>query len=213
MRLIPLAIVATATAVLSSVPASAAWTEYKYEDLGIVKEFPGEPKRETIEFKTPIVGTVQATVLSYTEDNVDFRMTVADTRNKPELGGTIMGECVFMAEDAGEPVAEMTARVEPGARAVYGRMISVNLKDNKGRALTACFHTKGRLYKIEAVVRPEHGEPNSSLAVRFVNSLSFNMAGEGPAEGAAPAAGGGRAGGGGRGGARGGAAAGGGGGE
>jgi hypothetical protein len=204
MRLIPLAIAAAATAVLSTVPASAAWKEFKYEDLGVVKEFPGDPKIEKTEYKTPIVGTVPATVLTVTDDNIVYRMMVADTQSKPELGGTIMGECVFMAEDAGEPVAEMTARVEPGARAVYGRMISVNLKDNKGRALTACFHTKGRLYKIEAIVLPEHGEPNSSQAIRFVNSLSFNMKGEGPAEAAeggaaAPAAGGGRAGGGARG--------------
>jgi hypothetical protein len=179
MRLVPLATAAAVAAACLSAPASAAaWKEHKYEDLEIVKEWPGEPKVEKTEYKTPIVGTAPATVMSYTEDNVVYKMTVVDARNKPELGGTIMGECVFMAEDAGEPIAEMTARVEPGAKAVYGRIITVNLADNKGRAMTACFHTKGRLYRIEATVLPEHGEPNSSLAIRFINSLSFNMAGE-----------------------------------
>ena len=177
MRLVPLAIAAAAAAMFVAAPASAAqWKEVKHEDMELKKEWPGEPKVETIEYKTPIVGTVPAKLLTYSEDNIVYRMMVADTRNKPELGGTILGECVFMAEDAGEPIAEMTARVEPGARAVYGRIITVNLADNKGRAMTACFHTKGRLYKIEAVVLPEHGNPNSSQAIRFVISLSFNMA-------------------------------------
>jgi hypothetical protein len=69
----------------------------------------------------------------------------------------------------------MTNRVEPGARAVYGRLVSVNLRNNAGRRQTACLYTKGKLYKIEATVHPEHGQPNSSQAIRFTNSIRFNI--------------------------------------
>lgn len=177
MRFLAIAIMAAAVAVVSS-PAAAAWTEVVHEDLGLRKEWPGEPARATVEFKTPVAGTAMAQELTYEADNIVYRMTVVPLANKLEASASIFGECIFMAEDAGIPVAEMTARVEPGARAVYGRIISVDLRDNKGRAMTACFFTKGNLYKLEAIVKPEHGEPNSSLAIRFINSLSFNMAGE-----------------------------------
>ena len=102
-------------------------------------------------------------------------MTVVDLPGKQEVGAAIMGECTHFAEQEGEALANMTTRVEPGARAVYGRLVSVNLRNNQGRRQTACYYTKGKLYKIEATVRPEHGQPNSSQAIRFTNSMSFNI--------------------------------------
>ena len=178
MRFISTAIAAAAALVVTTMSASAAWKEHKFEDLGIVKEFPGDPKRETIEFKTPVAGTAKATRLTITDDNIDYALTVVPLQNKLDVSASIMGECVFMAEDEGEPLANMTTRIEPGARAVYGRLVSVDLTDNKGRRQTACLFTKGNLYVVQATVRPEHGQLNSSQAIRFTNSMSFNMAGE-----------------------------------
>ena len=167
-----LALVASADSVMA-----AAWEEYRYEadDLAMLKEWPGEPTRQTIEYSTPVIGTASAEQMSYEEDNIIFRMTVIMLPDRGDVGASIFGECVAMAEAEGMPVANMTARVEPGARAVYGRLVSVNLSDNGGRTQTACFFTKGKLYKIEAIILPEHGQPNSSLAIRFTNSLSFNI--------------------------------------
>jgi hypothetical protein len=185
MRLVTLTLAALTAVVAAAGPAAAAWKEHEFKDLGIAKEFPGDPKREAIEFKTPVAGTAKATLLSITEENVAYRLTVVELQNKVEVGASIMGECVHMAEAEGEPLANMTTRIEPGAAAVYGRLVSVNLKDNKGRRQTACFYTKGRLYKIDATVLPENGQPNSSQAIRFTNSMRFNLDhkyGEGEAE-------------------------------
>lgn len=181
MRLMAIAVAAiiSALAVLvSSGPVMAAsWEEHRYEadDLAMLKEWPGEPTRQTIEYATPVIGTASAEQLVYEEDNIVFRMTVVMLPGMTDIGASILGECVAMAEAEGAPVANMTTRVEPGERANYGRLISVNLNDDGGRAQTACFFTKEKLYKIEAIILPEHGQPNSSLAIRFTNSLSFNI--------------------------------------
>jgi hypothetical protein len=188
MRLAFLAVAALAAVMVGTAPASAAWKEHEYKDLGIAKEFPGDPVRSEVEYKTPVAGTAKATVLAMKDDNIEYKLIVVPLQNKVDVGASIFGECIFMAEDEGTPLANMTTRIEPGARAVYGRLISVDLKDNKGRKQTACFYTKGNLYKIEATVLPEHGQPNSSQAIRFTNSMRFNLdqkygEGEGGGEG------------------------------
>jgi hypothetical protein len=160
---------------MGAAPAEAAWMEHVLRDLGIAKEFPNDPKRESGTYSAPVAGTASATVLSVSEDNVDYKMTVVPLPGKQEVGAAIMGECAHFAEQEGQPLANMTTRIEPGARAVYGRLVSVNLRNNQGRRQTACFYTKGNLYKIEATVRPEHGQPNSSQAIRFTNSMRFNI--------------------------------------
>ena len=177
MRLIAIAIAAAVVAASSGPVLAASWEEYRYEadDLAMLKEWPGEPVREMIEYSTPVIGTASAEQLVYQEDNIIYRMTVVMLPHLVEVGASVFGECVAMAEAEGTPLANMTARVEPGARAVYGRLVSVDLNDNGGRAQTACFFTKGKLYKIEAIILPEHGQPNSSQAIRFTNSLSFNI--------------------------------------
>ncbi len=181
MRLLAIAVAAIISALalgFSSSPSMAAsWEEHRYEadDLAMLKAWPGEPTRTTIEYATPVIGAASAEQLVYEEDNIIFRMTVVMLPDSGDVGASIFGECVAMAEAEGTPVANMTARVEPGARAVYGRLVSVNLADDGGRAQTACFFTKGKLYKIEAIILPEHGQPNSSMAIRFTNSLSFNI--------------------------------------
>jgi len=174
MRL-PLLAAGIAVAIVAGGPASAAWKIYNYPELGVFKEFPAEPKAEDITYKTPVSGEHKGKKFSVAEDDVDYAMTVVDMPDKIDTSASIMGECTYNAEVAGVSVSNMTARVEPGARAVYGRMQSTDIK-GKGRSLTACFFNKGRLYIIEALVRPNNQDfPNSPLAIRFVNSMSFQQ--------------------------------------
>jgi hypothetical protein len=174
-------------AIVAGGPASAAWKIYNYPELGVFKEFPADPKVEDITYKTPVSGEHKGKNFSVTEDDVQYSMTVVDMQDKVDTSASIMGECTYKAEVAGVSVSNMTARIEGGRNAVYGRMQSTDIgaptaesiakgesgKD-KGRALTACFFNKGRLYIIEALVMPNNQDfPNSPLAIRFVNSMSF----------------------------------------
>jgi hypothetical protein len=180
---------ACSLAVLLSVaagsPASAAWKEYQYADLGIAKEFPAEPKAALSTYKTQVAGTAPAHVFTVDQDGVTYSLIVVDLMDKADRGSSIQGECVAMAEDEGKPVANMQARVEFAADAVYGRIVSADLK-NGSRAMTECFYTKGRLYKIVATIAPANADyPNSSEAIRFINTLSFKFgADKAPAAGA-----------------------------
>ncbi len=175
MRLIAIAF--AAAAMLASAPAGAAeWAEYRYEDLGVIKEFPGEPTRTEGEYATPVVGTAATTEFYYEEDNIVFEMAVVELQDRVDISASILGECVANAEAEGTPLANMTNRVENGPDAVYGRLVSVALANEGGRRQTAClFNATGRLYVIRATVLPEHGQPNSSMVIRFTNSLSFNF--------------------------------------
>jgi hypothetical protein len=181
MRRLALAVACLA---VTAAPASAAWKEYKYADLGVAKEFPADPKVTDGEYKTQAAGTAPAKIFTVEQDNAIYRMTVADLRGKADQGASIMGECTFLAEDAGNPVQNMTARINR----VYGRLQSTDLPDGS-RAMTECLFTAGRLYKIEAIILPTNDDfPTSPQAIRFVNSVDFNMRGEGaprPAGGAA----------------------------
>jgi hypothetical protein len=168
---------ATMVAVLTAQPAAAQWKEYVYRDLVIAKEWPAEPTRTAGQYKTGVVGreAVPSVVLSTEVDNIVFRMEVV-TLDTPELvarSASITNECIFLAEEEGVTLANMTNRVEGGTNAVYGRLTSVDLFENKGRKQTTCLFNKGKLYVISAHVLPAHGEPNSSQVIRFTNSLRF----------------------------------------
>lgn len=175
MRLVAIAFLAAA--VLASGPAgAAAWEEYRFEDLGVIKEFPNEPTRTTGEYVTPVAGTAPTTEFYNEEDNIVFEMTVVELQDRVGIAASILGECVANAEAEGTPLANMTNRVQNGEDAIYGRLVSVNLANDAGRRQTAClFNATGRLYIIRATVLPEHGQPNSSMVIRFTNSLSFDF--------------------------------------
>lgn len=175
MRLIAIAM--AGAVMLAAGPVGAAeWAEYRYEDLGVIKEFPGEPTRTEGEYTTPVIGTAPTTEFYYEEDNIVFEMTVVELQDKVGISASILGECVANAEAEGTPLANMTNRVEGGEDAIYGRLVSVEVANNRGRRQTAClFNATGRLYIIRATVLPEHGQPNSSMVIRFTNSLSFNF--------------------------------------
>ena len=97
MRLVAIAI--AAAAMLVSGPAgAAAWEEYRYEDLGIAKEFPGEPVRTAGEYATPVIGTAPTSEFYYEEDNIVFEMIVVELQDKVGISASILGECVANAE-------------------------------------------------------------------------------------------------------------------
>nr|TFG52733.1 MAG: hypothetical protein E4H34_04615 [Hyphomicrobiales bacterium] len=167
---------------LFPVKARAAWEEYMYSDLGIAKEFPAEPTVGSGTYDTAVAGngSVPSAIYSVEQDNIVYRMTVADLR-APEYisrGANIYAECIFRAEQEGTVLAKMPQRVEDGVGyRVYGHLTSVDLFDNQGRKQTNCFVTKGRLFKIEAIVLAAHGLANTSQAIRFSTSLRFRIDG------------------------------------
>jgi hypothetical protein len=175
MRLTGIMLAAVA-AVAIAAPAQAAWKEYTFNDLGIRKDFPAEPKRTKGTYKTRIVDNAPADIATVEQEGVIYRLTVVDLRTRAEDGATILGECNFNSlTQAAKALGDYSTEIGLGPNGVFGRWTSVDMP-NKDRVMTACYFTKGRLYKIESVITTKHEfHPNSPEAFRFVNALDFNM--------------------------------------
>jgi hypothetical protein len=169
-------ILGAAAAVVICAPAQAAWKEYTFADLGIRKDFPAEPTRTKAMYKTRIVDNAPADIATAEREGVIYRLTVVDLRKRAQDGATIVGECNFNSLTQGaKALGDFSTEIGLGPDGVYGRWTSVDMP-NKDRIMTACYFTKGRLYKIESVITTKHEfHPDSPEAFRFVNALDFNM--------------------------------------
>ena len=163
---------------LSAGPAQAAsaWKEHAFPDLGIRKDFPNEPKRTKGTYKSPIVPETPADILTSDVDGVVYRMTVVPLKHQNDEGASIMGECSYISmTDATKVYADSPSNFGFGLKGVYGRWTSGD-RANGDRIVTACYFNNARLYKIEAVITRRHpSHPNSPMAMRFANSLDFNV--------------------------------------
>ncbi len=178
-------------ACLIAVPALAAeadWQEYIYEDLGVAKEFPLEPVRSTGVYAAPetsrdearIAGPGRPTVLLQTElDHVVYRMEVVDISDDLANSANIFSECAYLVEQAGITESNVHLGVGGGSGEIYGRLATVDLYQEKGRLLSACFFNTGNLYRIEAHILPEHGDLGSPDAFRFVSTVRFDWSEDG----------------------------------
>ena len=160
---------------VASVPAYAEWKEYAFADLGIEKDFPSEPKIEDGIYQSEILGDVPARIFTASEQGVKYKMTiVAIPKARMGASASVMGECNFDALLAGKKViSDLPAEKPLGKQTVYGRLASVTQPDDT-RSLTACYSTRGKLYRIQANFPASTPDvPNSPDALRFVNGFQF----------------------------------------
>ncbi len=172
--------------VLASSPASAAWQEYIYEDLGIAKAFPAEPVRTEGLYETPelardnlrVAGTDRAAIhLTAELDNIVYRMSVVDISDIIEESINVFGECILLAEQSGEVISNIHLGVglTGGRPTVFGRYLTIDPRRNGGRTRIACLVNNGKLYRTEAHVRPEHGTLDPPMVERFMTTQRFDL--------------------------------------
>jgi hypothetical protein len=173
-------------AILAGAPAvaqddhehEADWQEYVYARHGIAKEFPARPITNIDEYQTVVVGESLPSVVIFVElGDVTVQLTVVKFEKPEQLAkaANIMAECIFLAESDGIALANLPLHAEDGtAEGVHGRVVSVDLNFNLGVRQTACFFTKGRLYKIEGtMVHPV--QEDADLIARFVTTQRFDV--------------------------------------
>ena len=185
VRLAYFAILVAAVA-LVSLPASAAWQEYIYEDLGIAKAFPVEPERTEGIYETPefasdnlrVAGTNRAaTHLTAELDNIVYRMSVVDISDIIEESVNVFGECILLAEQSGQVISNIHLGVglTGGRPTIFGRLLTVDPVRNGGRTRTVCLVNNAKLYRTEAHVRPEHGTLDPAVVERFMTTQRFDL--------------------------------------
>lgn len=173
-----------AALMISAVPANAAWNYYACPSDNFATQFPSVPKMETTKFSMPRHGSaLSAHTYTATDDNIIYRVTVADYSDRVADGASILEEAIFQHTDAddhglrnGKIVGNDTARIEPVVRgATYGRRITMDMPNNGGRNLTTFYFRGGKLYEQSVTILPANGDYTTPNGSRFVESLLFNL--------------------------------------
>jgi len=179
MRLTALAVV---TLIAGTLPAHAAWKEYVYEDLGIAKYFPAEPKMDHGMWgqgiRLPLSKIVPDTTLTAEDSGVTYKVTVVDFSSRAAEGANIMGEAFSSLADKGTIVSQGFPRLDLGANSVYGLVLTVDEKAGN-RATSGVFFNKGKLYVVQAIVPKDSPARFDAGIGRFMETIRFHLQGYG----------------------------------
>jgi hypothetical protein len=168
-----LAVAAAALAMLAS-PADAAWTSYKFRDLGFGIDFPSPPKRGTGTYQGVVAGHVKTTEVTAVDGDTTYRVMIADFSDRLADGPNILEEAAYLLTREGRVIADSTARADSLARNTkYGRRIAVKTRAG-GMKITEVYMTGGRLMEFQGSIAPGGDLGNPDIA-RFHDSILYNM--------------------------------------
>jgi hypothetical protein len=154
-------------------PAQAAWKHYVFPELGFAIDFPTDTKTTKGQWKGGVARTVPTTVISAELDDVTYQAIVADFSDRAADTPSIVGEAAFILEREGTLIADTMARTEPGPNAVYGRRVTVTLKDG-GKKTSEVYATRGKLYLFITTIAAT-GDLGNPIAARFQDSIVFDL--------------------------------------
>jgi hypothetical protein len=170
MRLLALAIL---TLILGASPTSAApFVEYIYLDRGVAIQFPGRPQMTTGTHESVMVKGLTTTTYAVRDDNVDYRLTIVELGNRADAATSLLNEVAYFLMREGEVLFTDFPRVYQDAQSVYGLTLVVDRMDGS-RIRTSLYHTKGRLYRADAIVLPARGDKDMTTPSRFDQTIRF----------------------------------------
>jgi hypothetical protein len=161
------ALILTALVMCSPVKAQS-WQDFTYPDFGFALAFPGEPKVEDSNYTSIDGVSVPARVYSLVQDNIEYKMTVADFSHQTMKEDDVISQAIKTLGQAGEIKVDIPHRISR----VFGRQLSIANTDG-GHSSIAVFYYQKRLYQITGTVLPSHPDPSSGEAIRFQQSLQF----------------------------------------
>ena len=169
------ALMALALLVLTAMPnpALAVWNSYISHALGFSFRAPGEIGVEKGVYRAAVGGEREAIIYRSLDNNIEYRVSIVDFRDRAEEGSVLMEEAAFILQDDMHVLMNDFGRVDTGTDAVYGRRMTIDLPNEGGRKSVATYFTMGRLFIMEATVLPENGDYGTPDAGLFINSLVF----------------------------------------
>lgn len=182
--------IALASVCLMSLPAAAAsWQEFNYPEMGFAVSFPSAPSVTKGSYQTMSGVSLPATLYAVQQDNVSYRLTVADFSGDKKEQASALSDAVKILSRGGEVKLDVEERVDMN----YGHALTIAGKDGS-LANVAVFFYQSRLYQIEGRATGANADSVSSALLRFQQSLQFagtpGLPQRGP--GPAPEEGGGR---------------------
>ena len=169
MRLTVLATLAGAACTVMTAPAMAAWHGYISHPLGFAFAAPGEVKVEMGTYRAPVAGQRDTLVYSFSDDNIEYKAVVIDTRDIANNSATLLGEAQYLFQ---ENKKVLNDRIERFDRQ-FGRKLTVDLPNNGGRSTAAFYFINGRIISLQATVLPANGDYETPEMGRFVDSITF----------------------------------------
>ena len=170
MRLTVLAGLMGATLAITTIPAGAAeWKSYISRGLGFSFEAPGELKTEKSTYNAQVAGKRDMVVYRAIDNNIEYKATVVDFKDRVGDGAILLGEATFLFQDKKKLLMDTFGRVD----GKYGRKLTVDQPNNGGRTLAAFYFLDGRLVSLQATVLPANGDFDSPEPGRFIDSISF----------------------------------------
>jgi hypothetical protein len=161
-------------AFVASGPAAAqSWQEYSYPDYSFAVAFPADPQIEPTTHRVADGRSVAARVYSVRQNNVVFKMTVAELADSSLQESAVIDHAIKTLSEGGEVKINVPHRIYR----VYGRQLSIVGADGS-RLMAAVFDYKGRLYQIEAKALPGGRAADTEIdIIRFQQSLTFTDGG------------------------------------
>jgi hypothetical protein len=169
---------ALAAIVASGSAAAQSWQEYTYPDYAFAVAFPADPQIETTTYQAADGRSVQARVYSVRQNNITFKMTVADFGDTKPQESAVIDHAIKTLSAGGEVKVNIPHRIYR----VYGRQLSIVGADGS-HSTAAVFDYKGRLYQIEGKALPGGSGGNVQFeTTRFQQSLTFTDGGSNRSE-------------------------------
>jgi len=170
MRLTVLAGLMGATLAITTIPAGAAeWKSYISRGLGFSFEAPGALRTEKGTYEAQVAGKRDMVVYRAIDNNIEYKATVVDFKDRVGDGAILLGEATFLFHDKKKLLIDTFGRVD----GKYGRKLTVHQPNNGGRTLAAFYFLDGRLVSLQATVLPANGDYQTPDMGRFVDSLAF----------------------------------------
>jgi hypothetical protein len=154
------------------------WKEYTYPDFAFAVAFPAEPQVETTTHQVADGRSVAARVYSVRQNNVVFKVTVADLTGTGLEEKAVIDHAIKTLAAGGEVKVNIPHRIYR----IYGRQLSIAGADGS-HSSAAVFDHKGRLYQIEGKALAGGSAANSGFdTIRFQQSLTFTDGGSNRSE-------------------------------
>jgi hypothetical protein len=168
MRLTALATLVGAAFTAMTAPAMAAWHGYISHPLGFGFAAPGKIKVEKGTYRAPVAGQRNSLIYSFTDDGIEYKAVVIDTRDIANNAATLLGEAEYLFQQNKKVLNDRPERFDRQ----FGRKVTVDLPNNGGRTTAAFYFIRGRIISLQATV-PANGDYDTPDMGRFVDSLTF----------------------------------------
>jgi hypothetical protein len=156
--------------------AQSSWQSYVSHELGLSFEAPSGVMTEIgATLRGDIVGTKEQIEFAVEENNIEYRVGVANFAQAQMMSETILGEALFLWQGEKPILMDMISYVGDGPERIYGRKSTVELAQG-GQATTVFYFANGKLYQLTATVSAQNGNYDSPDPMRFIDSVRFDLA-------------------------------------